>query len=324
MAKQNTPAAPLLYDDRIDIGVPEWETIVQGLVWLGDVVYLPAVARPSSLVTEDERRYIGRKLSEFAEAGFLRRWDLETDRTDLAAKWWPTSSLCHMIERETYRSLSGNVNDGIERFRDDVMRGAGRKAGEVMSGITEFVSLRDALWTMGLARELKTDSWLSSNQRLVSIRGPLTAYTRLRGRGGPIARQVMELNGITGVSALRVRDVRALQKRLKVTRTFVRSVETRAMANALLVPQEEYLDQLHDATDKVFAGKAVEAVQAGIRGSEIGAVEGIAFTTAGIIFPPLAAAAFAQPLFDWNPHGREGRQLVMFLRKLKRRVRKAT
>src|SRR5882724_3895861 len=148
----------MLYDDRSDITPIQLEKILQAVVWLADGVILPAYAQPSPLIDSDRRRLISMRLGELAEAGYIHQWRIEPDLPQVSTpSWWPATTKAHCIDSNTYTHLQRGIVTGVSLYHDDMLRGIGRPPKALVSGISEFVSLRDSLWTIGLARFLGAD-----------------------------------------------------------------------------------------------------------------------------------------------------------------------
>lgn len=322
--KRRRPRSLLLYNDSTDIGVAHLEKILQGLVWLADGIVLPSIARPDPLAPEEDQDFIRNRLGELAEAHFLDRWDIE--HMPLAVRrpsWWPREAQTHTIEPETYEKIQSGVQEGVSAYRLDLLRGVGRREGAMLSGVTEFVMLRDSLWSVGLARYVGADFLLSSEVRTGTFLAPLRRLSDLGSVLGPVSQTIMELHGIERLAGLTVGDIRGLRKYLPTTRQLLTNVAQNAEDHfATTTDRKRYVDQIVDSARQHYAAAMGHAVENAERADLTSDASGVAVTIAGMVFPPLQVLSFAQPLMSWSPHGREGRRLVMFLTKLKRRAKK--
>lgn len=315
--------ADAFYDGRADIGLRELERIVQGLLWLGDKVLVPWYAQPSPFVPDPERTLVTHRLAELAESGYLKRWRVEgLPPRFTGATWWPSGTSETMLPFDDYSELQRLVTDGVARQKADLARGLGRKPGSMVSGVAELVTLRETLWTLGVARFFGTEILVSSSARSASLVAPLQLLKRADLVRGPVTEQLLELNGVSGLAALSDRDIRTLRRKGSGVRRFVDAVSRDVEGREPFIDSEDAEAVLRDLTAQHFAAVVGESVRHEKRMSLRSGVSGTAVTIAGLVYPPLGLAGFAQPLLEWNPSGRERRRLVVFLTKLQRKTAK--
>lgn len=316
-------ALKMLYDDRADITPVQLERILQGVVWLADVIILPTYARPSLIGTSDAREDVSKRLGALAEAGYVARWVPEPTLQQAAAeRWWPKGTRTYYFDRDSYIHVEEGVQVGVSLYRQDTLRGVGGRPRRMMSGISEFVSLRDSLWTIGLAKALDAEYLLSSETRSLSLSAPLRRLESMGRIAGPISETIMELHQIGSLLELSVEDVDRLRKFKPTARALIGDIiqDVDRSPTRLYLDQEAYLNSAIEATRRHYSELVTEAVRSSSRSSAINNVVGLGISIAGTIFPPLSSLAFAQPLMSWDPHGRSGRRLVSFLTKLRKRV----
>lgn len=314
----------MLYDDRSDITVVQLERILQATLWLADVIILPTYARPSLIGSSESRTEVSSRLSELAEAGYIARWETDPGLAQVRQeRWWPKSTKTLVFDRNSYEHVEDGVRVGVSMYREDALRGTGHKPRTMMSGISEFVSLRDSLWTIGLGRALDAHYLLSSETRSMSLSAPLRRLETLGRLAGPISQTVMELHGVGSLLKLSIEDVDRLRKFKPTARALIGDIIDDVGKDSIaLQDQQAYLDAAVEATRRHYLQLVEEAVQTSSRSAAIGNTVGLGISIAGTIFPPLGTLSFAQPLMSWDPHGRSGRRLVSFLTKLKKRVAK--
>lgn len=314
----------MLYDDRADITLEQLERIYQGIVWLADTVVMPSYARPSPLLDGEVQSQIKDRLAELAEAGYIGRWNLAGDLSNVAAaRWWPGSSEELSIDRDMYAELNRGIEVGVELYREDILRGVGHKAGSMMSGISEFVSLRDSLWTVGLARFAGAEYLLSSDTRSLALSAPVKRLAALGAVTGPVSETIMQMHGMGALSVLTVRDIERLRRFKPATRTVISQILKEVRSDTISsLDQSTYFEAAVERTREYYAQLLAESVRSASRSGAINDALGLGISIAGTIFPPLGTLAFAQPLMSWSPHGRSTRRLVVFMAKLKKRIDK--
>lgn len=315
----------MLYDDRVDIGPAQLEKILQGIVWLADGVVLPAYARPSPHLDAERQRLVATRLAELAEAGYLERWTLDPRPRQVAAtSWWPGSVREHAVDMAAYDHLQTGVRAGVAIYRRDLLRGAGRPEGTLISGISEFVSLQDSLWTIGLARYVGADCLLASTGRSLALSAPLRHLVALGNLTGPVSKTIMELHGIGPLAHLSVKDLDRLSRYKPVTRSVIADVVEQVESDVFsTLDHQRYVETAVRSTQRHYAELLGDTVHRAARHSGLGNAVGLGITIAGTIFPPLGTLSFMEPLMAWDPHGRAGRRLVVFLTKLRKRVEEA-
>lgn len=314
------PAAAMLYDAATDIGGPEYEQILQALIWVADFIVIPSYASPSRTLSADAHRSVLRGLAALADAGLIRQWTVDMPMPQVASvPWWPAATQNTVVDRTEYLDLQENVREGTARYRDDLMRGIGRRPGSMMSGITEFVQLQETLWTIGLSRVLDTEFLLSTERRSAQIESPIMKVDPVSSAVRPVSETIMQLHGIGPLTNLSVRDLKRLRKRLPAVRRELRRIAIEA-DRELLTPKDsrrfsEAVTREARARYAEIMGIVVEDHAVTTRRSNL---TGVGLTVAGTIYPPLSALGFFQPLLSWNPRHREQRQFVLFLRKMRK------
>lgn len=310
----------MLYDAPTNIGNPEYEHILQALIWVADFVVLPSYASASRTLPPDANRKVSRGLAALAEAGLIRRWRVDLPMPQVEpVSWWPAATQETVVDRSQCLTLQENVREGTARYRDDLMRGIGRRPGSMMSGITEFVQLQETLWIIGLSRVLGTDFLLSTQQRSSRIESPIMKADPVGSAVTPVSETIMQLHGIGPLANLRVRDLKRLRRRLPTVRQELTRIAIEA-DRELLTPTDsrrfsEAVTREARARYAEVMGTKVDDDAATARRSS---VVGVGLTVAGTIYPPLSALGFAQPLLSWNPRHRKQHQFVLFLRKLRK------
>ena len=312
------------YDGPVEIGLAELDRIVQGLLWLGDKVLLPSYVRPSRVASPDEYALVATRLGELAEAGLLVRWNVESLPASLAlAPWWPSKSAELTLPHEHYSEVQARVTAGVERHKADLARGFGRKPGAMVSGVAELVSLRETLYTIGVARYFTADVLVSSEARSARVAAPLKMLKRADLVNGPITEKLLEWHGISGLGLLSARDIKILRKRAEPVRVFVDKVSRMSEDAEPFVSAGEVDDLLREVAVEEY----VRAVGKEKRGEQVdkakSSATGTAITMAGMAYPPLGLAGFAAALMEWKPSGDVDRQLLVFMTKLKKRTAKA-
>lgn len=314
------PAAAMLYDAPTDIGVPEYEHILQALIWVADFIALPSYASAGRTLSPDAYRHVSRGLAALADAGLLQRWSVDLPMPQVApVSWWPATAQETVVDRAHYLDLQEAVREGTARYRDDLMRGIGRRPGSMTSGITEFVQLQETLWTIGLSRVLGTDFLLSTDRRASQIESPIMKLDPVGSAVRPVSETIMQLHGIGPLTNLTVRDLKRLRKRLPAVRRELTRIAI-AADRELLTPTDsrrfsEAVVREASARYAEIMGTRVDDDAATTRRSS---VLGVGLTVAGTIYPPLSALGFVQPLLSWDPRRREQREFVLFLRKLRK------
>jgi hypothetical protein len=312
------------YDGPKDVGPQELERIVQGMLWVGEKVLVPSYVRPSGRLPEEERKFIGRRLAEFAEAGYLTRWNVEGLPGRLGGgSWWPLRSSELTLPLEEYGEVQSRVAEGVAKQRTELARGLGHRPGEMMSGVAEIVALRETLWTLGVARYFSADLLVSTSARSESILAPLRLLRQADMVRGPATETLLGMRGISGLSLLSSSDIKRLRRKGGSVRRAVDLIAREAEESEPFVDGEldELVRELTERHYTTLLGKEVESLRRSSRLSRIG---GGVLTVAGIVFPPLSAAGFAQPILEWNPHGRDQRRLLLFLTRLQRKAAKRT
>lgn len=313
-------SAAMLYDAATDIGIDEYEQIVQALVWVADYLIAPSYALAGRRLADDESRHISRHLAELAEAGLIRRWCVDVPMPQLApVRWWPKSTQEVTISREEYLELRTNVRDGTSRYRNDLMRGVGRPTGSMMSGVTEFVQLQEMLWTFGLSRALDTDFLLSTQRRSTQVQAPILRLSPVARAADPASETIMQLHGIGPLRDLSVRDLKRLRRSLPAIRAQLTRIALEADRD-VLTPADSR--KMSEAVAREARARYAELMRVKEKGeaatSRRSTLTGLGITVAGTIFPPLGALGFIQPLLSLDPRHREERRFVLFLRRLRR------
>jgi hypothetical protein len=315
----------MLHDDRSDITLAQLEKILQGIVWLADGIVLPFYAKPSTLVDAEEQRLVTTRLAELAEAGYLRQWRISPRLSQVSVPtWWPAGTRAHEVDGEAYRHLHDGIQVAVSLYRDDLLRGMGRPAQTMMSGISEFVSLQNSLWTIGLARFLSTDYLLSSDSRSLAVSWPLRQLAAAGNAVEPVSRTIMELHDVGSLTLLSVSDIARLRRFKPTARALIADVVNEVEGDVgIALDQQRFVDAAVESTRRHYTELLGEAVQQTSRNANTSNMVGLGITVAGTIFPPLNALSFMQPLIGWNAGGRPGRRLVTFLAKLKKRTHKS-
>jgi hypothetical protein len=314
----------MLYDDRADITSVQLERILQGTVWLADTIFLPSYARASLTLPDEVRREIEYRLSELAEAGYIGRWQLEPSLHQGAVRdWWPSSTTTFQVDENAYDHLDNGIRVGVSLYRQDTLRGAGRKPRSMISGISEFVSLRDSFWTVGLAHTMGAEYLLSSDTRSIALAAPLRRLQAIGQISGPISSTIMKLHEIGSLTALSIEDINKLRRYKPTARALIADIVHDVDADILnsLDPQT-YLEAAVDSTRRHYTMLLNDAVKTSAKTALAGNLAGIGVSIAGTIFPPLGSLSFAEPLISLDPRGKSGRRLVSFLAKLRKRVEK--
>jgi hypothetical protein len=312
------------YDGPIDIGLTELDRIVQGLLWVGDKILLPSYARPSWTSASEERALVAKRLGELAEEGCVVRWNVESMPTSLSnAPWWPSKSSERTLPHDGYSELQARVTEGVQRHKADLARGLGRKPGAMVSGVAELVSLRETLYTIGVARYFSADVLVSTEARSALVAAPLKMLKRAEAVNGPITRKLLELHGIAGLELLSTRDIKKLRKRSAPVRAFVEKVSRVSEGNEPFVAAGEVEELQREVAIEEYVRCLVKA-QRGERRKKLRASAGDgAITIAGMTYPPLALAGFAAALMRWKPSRDVDRQLLVFMSKLQKRNERA-
>jgi hypothetical protein len=312
----------MLHDDRSDITLAELEKILQGIVWLADGVILPFYAQPSKLVDPDVQDFIAGRLAELAEAGYVRQWRLSPLLPQVSLpSWWPSSTTFCDVDLDAYKRLQSDIQVGVSLYRDDMLRGIGRPAHALISGISEFVSLQNSLWIVGLARFLGADYLLSSDSRSSALSWPLRQLASAGNIVGPISKTVMELNDVGSLTMLSMSDISSLRRFKPTARALIADVLNDVESDlSASFDQQRYVEAAIESTRWHYARLLNESVRQASRNANTNNALGVSITVAGTVFPPLNALSFVQPLMSWTTGGRSGRRLVSFLTKMKRRI----
>jgi hypothetical protein len=312
----------MLYNDRTDIGPVQLEKIIQGIVWLADGIVMPAYARPSPALPLEEQRRMGVRLAELAEAGYLHRWSLDPAPPQVrAAGWWPASTATEHLDMTAHEHLQRGVRAGVAIYRDDLLRGVGKPANSMISGISEFVSLQDSLWTLGLARFLDTDCLLSSDNRSMALSAPMRRLAAAGTITGPVTSTIMEMHEVGSLLRLSVSDIKKLSRYKPATRALIADVVTKTEDNVLdTLDYKRFIEAAVESSRRQYVELLGDVIQRGSRRAGYGQAMGLSVSIAGTIFPPLGALSFVEPVLSWDPRGRTGRRFIVFLTKLRKRT----
>lgn len=310
------------YDGPSEVGIRELDRIIQGLLGVGKAVLVPSYVIPSRHEREDDRQEIGRRLTEFAEAGFIVRWDVEGLSPQVAKRAdWPVDSKQLILPADAYRELQERIRDGVGKQRDQLARGLGHAPGDMMSGVAEIVSLRSTLWTLGLARYFDSELLVSTEAYERRIVEPLHLLRMAEQVREPVTEQLLELNSISGLSLLEIRDIKSLQRRNAGIRETVdaisRQIENKQPFEAAAIDQSA-----RDLTDEHFRELLRKEAKGQRRLDRASAVGTGLVTIAGFAIPALSLASFAQPILEWLPARRPERRLLIFLSRLEHRTTK--
>lgn len=314
----------LLYDGPTGLGPAEYERLLQGLIWVGDAVLMPSHATPSPFLALDEQRRLRQRLGALAEAGLVQRWRVDLPMPQVAeATWWPEKTSTALLERDQYLELQSGVRESVHSYRDDVMRGIGRKPGSMTSGITEFIQLQETFWTLGLSRSLGADSLLSTQRRADQIMSPLLRDGFVSDTLGPVSETIMQLKGVGPLASLSMRDLRRLRKHLPSVRRELASIAARANRQ-VLTPKDarRYSQIVAETAQKRYAEILGEKLAADRTAALRSTAGGVGVTVAGTIFPPLGALGFVQPLLALSPTHRDQKHFLLFLSKLQKRTQR--
>jgi len=312
MAKAHTF---VLYDDRIEIGFEQLEKIVQALVWLGDAVIVPSSLRADPRLSPEHARMIERHLAAFAEANYVELWDLEGTDAIASPAWLPSSPVL-LIPEPAHIDLAAAVDDATRSYRRDILRGVGKKPGVGLDGITEFVTLRCAIWSHGIADTLGADHVLQIPQRSPAV--PLRKLSHVR-RAVPLTQELMELNGIPPLCHLGPGDIDRLRSRMPGARSFVSEIVERSPSEAVFRDEEALIEDARREGRAAFVDLVTPASNAAFRNIAVGWTVNLL----GVVHPLLTALGFAQPVVEWRMRERRNRQIVTFTALLKDLAQKA-
>lgn len=314
----------LLYDGPTDLGLAEYERVLQGLIWVADAVIMPSYATPSPFLAPDEQRRLRQKLGALAEAGLVRQWSVDLPMPQVGeAGWWPAETSTVLLERSRYLELQSGVRESIHAYRDDVMRGVGKRPGAMTSGITEFIQLQETFWTLGLSRSLGADSLLSTERRADQITSPLLRDGLVSDALGPVSETIMHLHGVGPLSSLSTRDIRRLRKHLPSVRRELADIAVRANRQ-VLTPKDarRYSEIVAETAQKRYAEIVGVKLGQNTAAARRSTASSLGVTVAGTIFPPLGALGFVQPLLSLSPTHRDEKHFLLFLGKLQKRTRR--
>jgi len=324
--RKKTESYRLLYDETGEIGLAEFEKIVQCLVWMADSVVMPRSIRLSPKLGPDLQAVVS-KLESLSDRGMIEFWDYASElgaTSEPAGLNVATSSLKHVVSRSEYEDLYSRVAAGTEAYSSLVLKGAGRDPVR-LDGISEVVSLQSALWSTGLAAMMNVDQILMPADRVRAFDGQLAKATRVAGVAGPVSETLMKLRDITGLWRLGVDDITYLRKQLPYVRPFLESVAYQSVvqdgargydehaATAANRAVREYLSQLDAAaTSKPTALE-------GARGT----AANWTVSVSSVAFPALAVVSFVQPIISWTTKtfGRR-KGLIYFMAELDEKTRK--
>lgn len=300
----------VLYDDRIDLGLAQLEKIVQSLVWLGDVIVLPPTVRMQPGLPPDVAAVVSHHVAEFAEAGFVEVWDLETQEQLRLPTWMPSSTTLNVIPESAHIGLAATVDEATVTYRRDILRGVGKGPDDGIEGITEFVALRSAVWAEGLAHLLQADHLLQLPQRSAAL--PLRKVATVR-RSLPVVHELMRLQRIRSLALVDAADLRRLRRRIPGARDFV----DRIVASS--APDLTYQDEAALVADVVQEASA--AYMDIVMPRRDARLRNIATSWTvnllGLINPVFSVLGFAQPLVDWGLRERRSQQIVTFMAELR-------
>jgi hypothetical protein len=318
MRKHLEPYA--FYDGPSEIGIRELDRIIQGLLGVGKAVLVPSYALPSRHDREEDRQKIGRRLAEFAEAGFIVRWDVEGLSPRIAQHTdWPAGTKRLILPANAYGELQERIRDGVGKQRDQLARGLGHAPGDMMSGVAEIVSLRSTLWTLGLARYFDSELLVSTEAYERRIVEPLHLLRMAEQVREPLTEKLLELNSISGLSLLEVRDIKSLQRRNAGIREAVdaisRQIEDSEPFEAAAIDQSA-----RDLTDEHFRELLQKEAKGHRRLGKVSTLGTGIITIAGFAIPALSLASFAQPILEWIPARKPERRLLIFLSRLENRT----
>lgn len=310
------------YDGPSEIGLEELDRIIQGLLGVGKAVLVPSYLTPSRRAGEEDRHSIGRRLAEFAEAGFIVRWEVEGLSIQGAhASDWPADSQKLVLPTDDYNDLQGRIREGVGKQRDQLARGLGHAPGDMMSGVAEIVSLRSTLWTLGLARYFDSESLVSTNAYQRRIVEPLHLLRVAEQVREPVIEKLLELNSVSGLSLLEVQDIKKLQRRNAGIREMVDAISQQVESDE---PFEAIGigESARELTDEHFRDLLRKEAKAHRRLDRASAVGTGVVTIAGFALPALSLASFAQPILEWIPTRRPERRLLIFLSRLESKTAK--
>jgi hypothetical protein len=238
-----------------------------------------------------------------------------------AAEWWPAATVTQRLDTAAHEQLQRGVRAGVAIYRDDLLRGVGKPANSMISGISEFVSLQDSLWTLGLARFFDTDCLLSSDNRSMALSAPMRRLAAAGTITGPVTSTIMEMHAVGSLLHLSVADIDKLSRYKPATRAMVADVVTKAEHNVLdTLDYKRYIETAIESARQQYVELLGDTVQRGNRRANYGQAMGLSVSIAGTIFPPLGALSFVEPVLSWDPHGRTGRRFIAFLTKLRKRT----
>jgi hypothetical protein len=312
----------VFYDGPLEVGLRELDLIVEGLLCVGKAVLVPTYLRPALGAPEEERQLVTRRLAEFAEEGFLVRWDVENlDHPVVQGADWPAGTERLVLPAEGYGELQERIREGVGKQRDQLAKGLGHAPGEMMSGVAEIVALRSTLWTLGLGRYFDAELLVSTQARERRLIEPLNLLKKVEQVREPVTERLLELEAISGLSLLKVRDIKKLRRKSSGVREFVDAVardaedkgpfESAAVGElARELTEEHYRQALQRAARS-------QRLLGGVTSAASGAI-----TIAGFAVPALGLASFAQPILEWMPTHKPERRLLIFLSGVSRRTGK--
>jgi len=317
--KQNLGA---LYFDRTEFGIDEFEKVLQALLWTADYLFVPTLLRPVRDMPKDQENRILYQLHELAEAGLIRTYRFERSvPSHLQSDWFllPESGT-YTIPNEAYEELFERVAESTAQYRLDVNKGfqSGRRNIR-LDGITEYVTLQDSLWALGLSGTLGTAHLLQAPASSQRLSAQLNKVRDALGLMQPAIRELMNVNDIPRLGGISTDSILTLRKKMPTVRQYlinlgeaVEIVNPLASADekAVEIARRARLDYIRLlAENQASAGKRLLAIS-------VDALAGIL----GLFYPILGVAPFVRPLAEWVKETRGDRQFVAFNVRLKRAV----
>ncbi len=316
-------ALSLFYDESAEMGLPEYEKLLQSLLWVADDISLPPFLRLNPRMDETTYDHLSGRLTDLQDAGLLSTWDLDGDppiRFRPGIRPWksdiPSRSL-RAIAPATYEELYEDVRLATDRYRSLLKTMVAQRRGVRLEGITEYVSLQGSLWSLGLANIVGADQILTTTARDSALDMQLAKAKTVSGLTQPVVESLMQLTNIGSLVDLTVDELLSLRRALPFVREYLLSTIQRA-TDGLGLPSSEALSQeVTSRVEREFMHLVIDQVPTGRKRATSMAVDWTA-TVLGLTKPILSVASFAAPVMRWALDRRGNRRVVVFVTKLRR------
>lgn len=314
----------LLYDDAPAIGIREYEKLLQSLLWAADTVLLPPTARPALTLSPSSVGEMTTRLSELIDRDLVGVWTFDSSVRpfkETAQEWLrPTPSALRPLTPDAYGAVYSMLEAETRKYRSEILSGRGAPGNLRLEGISEFVSLQSALWSLGLADALNADQILLGPVRAAALDAHVFKAMAVAQATGPVTQALMDVTGAGPLSVLEIDEIIELRKNLAHVRQFLTEVVEKS------IPTNRIANMTEVVTDAQTLALQEYVRLAGSRASSTrGALRTVAIdwtvNLLGLIHPLLQVASFAKPVVEWRLAARRDRGIVVFVAKLSQKTR---